>query len=96
MMFKFHLQMLILLEQIRLDVIFSINSGNKYYFSKFVILDNDKNLNLKNIKELNKLVSKKLKGTFSKKKLDDINNILNEYLRNKKIEFVTFFNKIKK
>ena len=78
------------------DVIFSINSGNKYYFSKFVILDNDKNLNLKNIKELNKLVSKKLKGTFSKKKLDDINNILNEYLRNKKIEFVTFFNKINK
>ncbi len=78
------------------DVIFSINSGNKYYFSKFEILDNDKNLNTKNIKELNKLVSKKLKGTFSKKKLDDINNILNEYLRNKKIEFVTFFNKINK
>ena len=49
------------------DVIFSINSGNKYYFSKFVILDNDKNLNLKNIKELNKLVSKNLKVPFLKK-----------------------------
>lgn len=78
------------------DVTFSINSGNKYYFSKYNILDDEKNLNTKNIEELNKIISKKLKGTFSQKKLDDINNFLNEYLRNKKIEFVTFFNRINK
>ena len=78
------------------DLTFSINSGNKYYFSKYEILDEENNLNKKNKEDINKLIKKKIKGKFSKKKLDDVNNILNEYLRNKKIEFVTFFNKIKK
>ena len=78
------------------DITFSINSGNKYFFSKSSIIDDDKNLNAENIKDLNKIISKKLEGTFSQKKLDNINNILNEYLRNKKIEFVTFLNKINK
>ncbi len=78
------------------NLTFSINSGQKYFFSKSVINDNAKNLNEENIKDLNKIISKKLKGTFSQKKIDDINNLINEYLRNKKIEFVTFFNKINK
>ena len=78
------------------NITFSINSGQKYFFSKSAINDNEKNLNEENIKDLNKIISKKLKGTFSQKKIDDINNLINEYLRNKKIEFVTFFNKINK
>ena len=78
------------------DITFSINSGIKYYFSKHELLDEDKNLNEDNIKDLNKIIVKKLQGTFSQKKLDDINKLLNEYLRNKKIEFVTFFNKVNK
>ena len=53
-------------------------------------------MNEENIKDLNKIISKKLKGNFSQKILNDINNLVNEYLRNKKIEFVTFFNKINK
>ena len=78
------------------DITFSINSGDKYVFSKYELLDKEKNLNEKNIKDLKKIISKKLEGNYSQKKLDDINKLLNEYLRNKKIEFVTFFNKVKK
>ncbi|MFL2525756.1 MAG: outer membrane protein assembly factor BamA [Pelagibacteraceae bacterium] len=78
------------------DITFSINSGVKYLFSKHEIFDEEKNLNKNNIKDINKIINKKLKGTFSQKKLEDINKLLNEYLRNKKIEFVTFFNKVKK
>ena len=78
------------------NITFSINSGQKYFFSKSIIKDDEKNLNEENIKDLNKIISKKLKGNFSQKKLNDINNLVNEYLRNKKIEFVTFFNKINK
>ena len=78
------------------NITFSINAGEKYLFSKSEIKDDDKNLNEENIKDLNKIISKKLKGTFSQKKLNDTNNILNEYLRNQKIEFVTFLNKINK
>ena len=78
------------------DITFSINSGDKYVFSKYELLDKEKNLNEKNIKDLKKIISKKLEGNYSQKKLDDINKLLNEYLRNKKIEFVTFFNNVKK
>jgi len=78
------------------NITFSINAGEKFFFSKSEIKDDEKNLNEENIKDLTKIISKKLKGTFSQKKLDDVNDILNEYLRNKKIEFVTFFNKINK
>ncbi len=78
------------------NITFSINSGQKYFFSKSKIIDDDKNLNEKNINDLNKIISKKLKDNFSQKKLRDINNIVNEYLRNNKIEFVTFFNNINK
>ncbi len=78
------------------NIIFSINSGQKYLFSQSEIKDEEKNLNEVNKKDLNKIISKKLKGVFSQKKLDDINNIINEYLRSNKIEFVTFFNKINK
>ena len=72
------------------NIIFSINSGKKYSFAKYEIIDPENNLNESNIKDLKQIISKKLNGTFSQKKLNDINNILNEYLRTKKIEFVTF------
>ena len=78
------------------NITFSINSGQRYFFSKLEIKDDEKNLNEENIKDLNKIITKKLKGNFSQKKLDEINDLVNEYLRNKKIEFVTFFNKINK
>ena len=78
------------------NITFSINSGQKYFFSKSIINDEAKNLNDENIKDLNRIILKKIKGNFSQKKLDNVNNLVNEYLRNKKIEFVTFFNKINK
>ena len=78
------------------DITFSINSGERYFFSKSAIKDEEKNLNEENIKDLNKIISRKLKGNFSQKRINTINNLINEYLRNKKIEFVTFFNKINK
>ena len=78
------------------NITFSINAGERYFFSKSKIIDDDKNLNDENVKDLNKIISKKLKGIFSQKKLNDTNNVLNEYLRGQKIEFVTFFNKINK
>ena len=78
------------------NITFSINSGERYSFSNSNIVDEEKNLSEKNISDLNKIISKKLDGIYSQKKLNDVNNILNEYLRGKKIEFVTFFNKINK
>ena len=78
------------------NITFSINAGERYFFSKSKIIDDDKNLNDENVKDLNKIISKKLKGIFSQKKLNDTNDVLNEYLRGQKIEFVTFFNKINK
>ena len=51
------------------NITFSINSGQRIFFFKIVIKDDEKNLNEENIKDLNKIISKKLKGNFSQKNL---------------------------
>ncbi len=78
------------------DVTFSINSGDVYTYSDFIINDNDKNLNNENKEFINKIISNKLSGNFSKNNLDTINDILVEYLRNQKIDFVSVNYNIKK
>ena len=49
------------------NIIFSINSGKKYSFTKYEIIDPENNLNESNIKDLKQIISKNLTVHFPKK-----------------------------
>ena len=49
------------------NIIFSINSGKKYSFAKYEIIDPENNLNESNIKDLKQIISKNLTVHFPKK-----------------------------
>ena len=72
------------------EIIFSINAGNKYNFGKNELLDNEKNLANKNIIEIKEILNEKLIGTYSLKKVKQVQKKINDYLILKKIEFVKF------
>ena len=78
------------------NIIFSINAGEKYFFSEHRIIDNGANLKENDLSSLNKILSKKINGTFSKTKIDNADDLINDYLISKKIEFVTFLSTPKK
>ncbi|MBL6758280.1 MAG: outer membrane protein assembly factor BamA [Pelagibacteraceae bacterium] len=72
------------------EIIFSINAGNKYNFGKNELVDNEKNLANKNIIEIKEILNEKLIGTYSLKKVKQVQKKINDYLILKKIEFVKF------
>ena len=72
------------------DIVFSINSGQKYNFSKFEIIDELKILNEDNVKYINLIAKKNIKDKYSIKKLRKVREKIFEYLIQKKIEFVDF------
>ena len=76
--------------QNKANLIFSINSGNKYYFSKYKIVDQDKNLNAGNLKDIENIIKKKLKGNYSSSSIRKVKNLIENYLKKNKIEFVEF------
>lgn len=76
--------------QNKANLIFSINSGNKYYFSKYKIVDQDKNLNAGNLKDIENIIKKKLKGNYSSNSIRKVKNLIENYLKKNKIEFVEF------
>ena len=78
------------------NIIFSINAGEKYYFSEHKIIDNQANLKETDLNNLNKLLSKKINGIFSKAKINSADDLVNDYLIRKKIEFVSFLSIPKK
>lgn len=69
---------------------YSINSGKKYYFSKFELVDGENNLNDTNKVEINKLIKNKLEGHYSQKIINNLRENIYDYLNANKIEFVAF------
>lgn len=78
------------------NIVFSINSGPIYSFNKIEILDLEKNLSIKDLEYLKSYISKKLKGTYSLKKVFNTKNYLENYLIDKKIEFIKIDFKLSK
>ena len=70
------------------EVVFSINAGQKYTFSKYKIIDDGKNLQKDDILNINKILNRRINGFFSKQKIRLTQNTINDYLNSKKIEFV--------
>ena len=70
------------------NIIFVINSGKKYSFSNFEIIDENKLLTNVDLLNIDNLIKPSLKKFYSKKILLDIERQVNDYLDLKKIEFV--------
>ena len=69
---------------------FSINSGKKYIFSDSQLLDSFKELSEENFNKIDKLIKKRLKNNYSKKKIRQLSNDIYSYFSLKKIEFLDF------
>jgi outer membrane protein insertion porin family len=75
-------------EKNKASITYSINSGQKYKFSKFELIDNEKNLNEKDFDIIKKLITTELEGDFSNKKINNLRQKIYTYLNLRKIEFV--------
>ena len=71
-------------------ITFSINSGQKYNFSKFKLIDNENNLNKQDFDKISKFIANELVGNFSNKKINNLKDKIFTYLNLRKIEFVKF------
>ena len=72
------------------SITYSINSGQKYKFSKFELIDNENNLNKKDLDIIKKFIASELKDDFSNKKINNLRQKIYTYLNLNKIEFVKF------
>ena len=72
------------------NITYSINSGKKYYFSKFEIIDNQNNLNNENKNFITELLKNRLNGNYSQEVLNGLREDIYDYLNQNKIEFVKF------
>ena len=69
-------------------ITYAINSGNKYFFSKFKLIDDNLILSKKQFNEINEIIKNKLKGNFSKRILLDLKTKIIDYFNKNKVEFV--------
>ncbi len=77
-------------------ITFSINSGKKYLI-KNINIDNTNNiLNLNELKKVNEFVNELNNSSYSKEKIFKIEKKINDFLKLKKIEFVTVKSFLKK
>ena len=72
------------------SITYSINSGQKHKFSDIEIVDTEKNLNPDDYTIINGFAINGLKGDYSLKKINNIQEKIFTYLSQKKIEFVNF------
>ena len=77
-------------EKYKASITYSINSGQKYKFSKFQLIDNEKNLNKEDFDTINEFITNELEGNFSYKKINDLRQKIYTFLNLRKIEFVKF------
>ncbi len=71
------------------SITFSINAGSKYVFGNHEIKDLEKNLKEEDLKMINKIIKDNVSNeNFSKEKISFTQNLINNYLNDKKIEFV--------
>lgn len=78
------------------DLTYSINSGKRYIFDQFEIIDNENNLNSKSLEDLKKIIKKETNGNYSRKKINYTRELIYNYLNLNKVEFVQFAIKEKK
>ena len=71
-------------------ITYSIAAGEKYKFSKFELIDTEKNLTEDYHNTIKKLISTELEGDFSNKKINNLRKKIYTYLNLRKIEFVNF------
>ncbi|MBL61462.1 MAG: outer membrane protein assembly factor BamA [Candidatus Pelagibacter sp.] len=76
------------LENQLVDITYSINSGKRYSISNFKLNDPNKNLKSDDIEDINNMIKDKLKTNYSRKNIIKIKNLIDNYLKKKKIEFV--------
>jgi outer membrane protein insertion porin family len=72
------------------SITYSINSGKKYKFSKFELIDSENNLSKNDLDKINKILTSQVRGNFSFKKIDFIKQKIYSYLNIKKIEFLDY------
>jgi len=72
------------------ELTFSINSGEKYYFEKGVIIDNEKILSNENFQKVETLILSILKKEYSTDKIEKVKGLIYDYLNSKKVEFFNF------
>jgi len=77
-------------EKNKASITFSIDSGKKYNFSEFALIDSEKNLNKQDFDTINEFIASELDGNFSNKKINNLRQKIYTYLNLKKIEFVKF------
>ena len=75
-------------DESKVDLVFSINSGERYNYSNININDETNNLKENDLKIISQLISEKLKGPYSRKSIKLIETKINNYLDINKIEFV--------
>ena len=75
-------------KQNQANLVFSIDSGERYNFNDFKLEDASKNLNNNNIQFVSNLIKKKINGVFSTKKIDFVKDKITNYFQVNKIEFV--------
>ena len=62
------------------SITFSINSGQKYKFSEFALIDSEKNLNKQDVDTINEFTASELDGFFSNKKINNLRQKIYTYL----------------
>jgi len=77
-----------IIDDMTASIVFSLQEGKKYSFSKFEIKDDNKFLNNKNILEINKIIKSRFKNNFSQSKLQLIKDEINFYFIRNKLEFI--------
>ncbi len=72
------------------SITYSINSGKKYKFLKFELIDSENNLSKNDLNIINKILLSQVKDDYSLKKIENIKQKIYSYLNLKKIEFLNF------
>ena len=75
-------------EQGNVDLVISLNEGNRYLFNDFLLQDNNSNLNDDQIKFLKNTLLKYKNKKYSPETLAKIKKEINSFFDNRKIEFV--------
>lgn len=77
------------------NIIYSINSSNKYKISKINLIDNSKNLKKSEIEFLEKKYNNFINNYYDKSEIDKFSNFIDDYLSNLNYDVLTSYNSTK-
>lgn len=72
------------------NLTFSINSGPKFYFSNYNIVDESFEISDQNKFEIEQIIKNNISSSYSKNKITNLNKQIYNFLNTNKIEFVNF------